>query len=546
MTRRLLACALVVGMALMAMGPARLGSFIYDDQDYVLDNPAVVGSASPWTTPLGAPSQALWRPLTVATFRAQWDGSPRAAPFLVANMLLHAGASVLLLASRLGLGAGGSLLAALLFAAHPVHAEAVAWVSGRAELLAALFVLAAWLAHLSERRAAPWVAALLLALALLSKENALLAPALFAIADVALGRRAVPWRRLALLAFVATGAWLARLHFLPHALPEAAPFGDVPLTGRGLVALGILGRAFTLLAWPLPQRIFYPRDEFLALQPATLAVLVMVGLAALLLWRRQRLAALALLLVPVSLLTVLNLVPIGATFALRFLYLPSAFFCLAVGALIAARGRHELASGRGLGASLAVTALTLGLALPACRSAAEVFHDDLALWTHEAAVAPWVAHARYNHGYFLDAAGRSVSEAPDRPGAEDELLASLRLDPGHLYAGSAEYLLGNIALRGAGRATPNVPLAAQHYRDALAHQPALIDARINLASIAVSAPEVVGRGEALVTLAGLASESGLRDDQRRTVAELRAQLAGTPAGGSAPPPATGTSSPDGS
>src|SRR5262245_22652563 len=105
MTRRLLPCALVVAVALFALWPARLGSFIYDDQYYVLENPAVVGTASPWTAPLGSPDQALWRPLTVASFRAQWSGAPRAEPFLVANLLVHAGTSLLLLllARRLGL-----------------------------------------------------------------------------------------------------------------------------------------------------------------------------------------------------------------------------------------------------------------------------------------------------------------------------------------------------------------------------------------------------------------------------------------------------------
>jgi hypothetical protein len=78
-------------------------------------------------------------------------------------MLVHAGVSLLLLllGLRLGLGTPGSLAAALRFAAHPVHAEAVAWVSGRSELLAAGCVLAAWLAHLSQRRAAAgWSAAI--------------------------------------------------------------------------------------------------------------------------------------------------------------------------------------------------------------------------------------------------------------------------------------------------------------------------------------------------------------------------------------------------
>jgi hypothetical protein len=279
-----------------------------------------------------------------------------------------------------------------------------------------------------------------------------------------------------------------------------------------------------------------------------LALLVVLAVAAavILLWRRQRLAATALLLVSVSMLTVLNLVPIGATFALRFLYLPSALACLAAGALVAALGRRELAAGRGLGASLALPALALILALPACRAAVAIFHDDLSLWAHNAAVAPDVAHARYNHGYFLDAAGRDVAQDRGHPGAEDELLESLRLDPGHAYAAFAHSILGNVALHGAGRATPNLPLAARHYREALARQPSIVDARINLASIAAVAPQVVSPAEALQQLARLQGTPGLKPEQQRTVEELRAQLSGAPPPDSRSAPATGTSSPDGS
>ena len=39
------------------------------------------------------------------------------------------------------------LFAALLFAVHPVHTESVSWISGRTDVLAALFFLLANLHH---------------------------------------------------------------------------------------------------------------------------------------------------------------------------------------------------------------------------------------------------------------------------------------------------------------------------------------------------------------------------------------------------------------
>ena len=131
----LLLAALVALAAVLATAGARDGSFVYDDEYYLLKNPAVSGEADPWTSPLGEASQSLWRPLTVATWRWQWPatGPASARPLLTANIALHAAAAVLLmlLARRFGLAPIPSAFAGLAFAVHPVHAEAVAWISGR-------------------------------------------------------------------------------------------------------------------------------------------------------------------------------------------------------------------------------------------------------------------------------------------------------------------------------------------------------------------------------------------------------------------------------
>ena len=542
---RLLPVLLVALAAVVAMAPALGGRFIYDDQYYLIDNPAVRGESSPWTTPLGSPQQALWRPLTVATFAWQWQGPEAAGPLRVVNVALHALTAVLLLllARRLGLPGEAAVLAALLFAVHPVHAEAVAWVSGRAELLAAALVTGSWLAWLRPGRGAAIACAALFGAALLSKENALVAPLLFAAGDVLILRRPVARGRLAVLAGVAAAAWIARLAILPQALPAGAPFGDVPLGGRLAVAANILGEALRRCVLPGGPRVFHPKDEFLGLQAAPWLVLAAAAAVVALCWRRQRAAAGALLLVPLALLTVLNLVPIGATFADRFLYLPSAFACLAAGALLAALARREQARGAGRGLSVLLAGAALALALPACRDATRVFSSDLSLWAHEAAVAPGVAHARYNHGYFLQESGRDLALDRDLPGAADELVASLQLDPGHLYAGYAHQMLGNIALGAVGRGVPDLPLAARHYREALERLPDLLDARINLATIAANAPAVVSPEEGLAVLAPL-RDAHLGADQARTVDALRAQLS-APASGDAPDASADTSKPAG-
>jgi hypothetical protein len=553
-TRALILPAFVFVAALVASWPALDGSFVYDDQPYVVQNPVVQGHAPVWGSALGDPEQALWRPVTVASWRAQWHPGATAGPFLLVNVLLHGATAllVLLVGRRLGLSAPTAGLGALLFAVHPVHAEAVAWITGRAELLAALLVCAAWAAHLAPGRRLPWLALPLLALACLSKENAFVAPALIAVGDLARSKTdeaATQGRRARLLALAAVAGLLFALRtvVLPDALPADGPYHDAPLAQRAGVALGVLGQALRLLVLPHPLRIHYDKHEFLVARPELLLFTAMLAAAAVVLWRRQRSPAALLLGVPVALAPVLHLAPIGEPFAERFLYLPSVPFCLAIGALIMALGRRE-ARGPGLSLILAGGALVGGTL--ASRSACAVFKDDLSLWAHAAQVRPDLAVVRFHHATFLEQAGRFLTEDDDRPGVAHELRASLRLHPDHRYAGYAHQTLGHLALGALGTDPPDPVEAARHYRSAIEKLPTLVDARIDLAGIALSRPDVMPTLEARALLTVMLGDpSRLPADRRAAAAQLLAELSSLEdAGSSASEPAEspGKSSPAGS
>ncbi|XP_059985109.1 protein O-mannosyl-transferase TMTC4 isoform X1 [Lagenorhynchus albirostris] len=109
-------------------------------------------------------SHKSYRPLTVLVFRMNCylSGGFHPLSFHVVNILLHSGISILLVdvfsvlfgglqytskGRRLNLAPRSSLLAALLFAVHPVHTECVAAVVGCADLLAALFFLLSFLGY---------------------------------------------------------------------------------------------------------------------------------------------------------------------------------------------------------------------------------------------------------------------------------------------------------------------------------------------------------------------------------------------------------------
>lgn len=119
----------------------------------VVRNPDVVGETSIWQTfnndfwglaMTYNGSHKSYRPLCTLTFRLNHllDGLDPTG-YHVVNVLLHVIVTVLFWRFVVALTGRRStgLLSSLLFAAHPVHTEAVTGVVGRADLLAACFFL---------------------------------------------------------------------------------------------------------------------------------------------------------------------------------------------------------------------------------------------------------------------------------------------------------------------------------------------------------------------------------------------------------------------
>jgi tetratricopeptide (TPR) repeat protein len=174
-------------------------SFVYDDTYIVRDNPRLRDLSnlkaiwlSDWWHPpndqaaLPNPNRdRLYRPLTLFTYALNYAaGGLWPAGFHLVNVALHALACVLVwhFAQRLFGDAALSTCAALLFAVHPVHCEAVANIVGRAEILCALLLLAGLLILLPPTGTPGFTRALTAGLAffaaLLAKETAVCYPAL--------------------------------------------------------------------------------------------------------------------------------------------------------------------------------------------------------------------------------------------------------------------------------------------------------------------------------------------------------------------------------
>ena len=178
--------------AFAAYGPALRAGWIWDDDCYILDNPAVQlpgGVLDAWVP--GSTPQ--YYPLVFVSFWVQ-HGVHGLDPYgyHLANVLLHVGSSIMLWRLLRRMCVPGSLLAAGLFALHPVQVETVAWVTERKNVLSMAFALASlisWVRFLQDTRPfaarAGWwgLSFVLFAMAMLSKTTAVAVPvAMLAIA----------------------------------------------------------------------------------------------------------------------------------------------------------------------------------------------------------------------------------------------------------------------------------------------------------------------------------------------------------------------------
>ncbi len=346
----------VIACALVPYLPALWNGFAMDDLYIIVWNPLVHSVQGVWRA-FGGPywppdlGGQMYRPLPLATFAVDWTiahGHP--VWFHAMNLLWHAGVAVAVAAlARRWADWTAALAAGLVFAVHPVHVEAVANVIGLAELMAAAGVCLAVYAAVVRQDVLLSGAALLLGL--LSKENAVVAPALIGWAWI-VGLPARPTSRR-MLAFAASWVVIAAVYLAvrglvlhPYArLHAIAPvfLGESAFAGR-LTAIAALGDVLRLLVFPLTLRVDYSPAERTIVR-SLLDGRFLIGLACVAVWagllviawrRQRRLEAYGLGWIAIAFLPVSNLLfSTGVLLAERTLYLPSVGLALAVGAALA-------------------------------------------------------------------------------------------------------------------------------------------------------------------------------------------------------------------
>lgn len=340
--------------------------------------------------------------------------------------------------------------AAAFFALHPIHVEAVTWVSGRKDLLYSFFTLIGFYAFVRYRvrgepvkfRGGYVVALLCLCAALISKGTAVSLPFVFLLFDLlfpGIARRTSLSQRIQEhVFFFLTMAVILGLDIKLASREDmfTGPFGG-GLASHIFTIVKVVPFYLRMIFWPHPLSAVYEtvvsRSIFEPVVLVSIATMAVVS-ALFIYWRRRAApAAFALGWFLLMLGPTLNIVPFGTFAADRYVYLALFGICVLAGMFF---GR--LAGLRGPVKYAAVVILLVLFA--ACYQASHArnadWKDEIAFWSAAAKTQPRAAKVHVG-------LGMAYLREKNYEKALPELEAGRRLDPefSTAYVGLGLYYL---------------------------------------------------------------------------------------------------------
>jgi tetratricopeptide (TPR) repeat protein len=402
------------------------GEFQFDDYNVIVNQPHVHS----WANWFASLDNGI-RPLLKFSYTLNWTLGTGVTGFHLTNLLIHLANAFLVyrLAQtfvqqqwQMDRLRQVPLLTALLFAVHPVHTEAVSYISGRSASLMALFYLAGLLSYINGRTQGDWkslylYSPLLFLLALATKETAVTFPLALLAWELCCGGRwkttlNLMWPSWAVLCSAAVFFLLSDSY--ASQMQRSAEFNDM----QGNLATQLSGFAWLLQQWSLP--LWLNIDPDLPLLTGITDALVPFGVFMALLvlmlacWRRRPWLSFALAWVMLQLIPLYLFLPRLDIANERQLYLAGWPLLLALSI--------ELAlwlNARTL--RLAAAALLLAFAsLTVLRN--QVYNSEQSLWEDTVQKSPDKArvHNNLGHAYLL------VQRHDE---ARREFTTALKLDP---------------------------------------------------------------------------------------------------------------------
>ncbi|MFC1699264.1 tetratricopeptide repeat protein [Candidatus Omnitrophota bacterium] len=347
--------ALIIVFGLGLYANSLNGRFILDDQALIKDNAYIkrfsyipqvfrenLGQAAGIKSRAYRPMQMLSYMLDYSLYRLDVRG------YHLSNVIIHILAAVSLF-WLLALLTKNQLLAfgvSILFVVHPIHNSVVAYISGRADGLAVLFIFLTFITYLKldQQKAKAGYIIMLLSyiLALLSKENSLVFPLLLLVYHYTFQEK-LKLSRFCPLLLIAVAYILLRLTFAQDLLSFSS--GTSTLVQRIPGFFVAVTSYLKLLFLPLNLHLEYGDKLFKLFQPQAILglslLILLLGYAAKI-RKQNKLISFAIFWFFIALLPCANLYYINAYMAENWLYLPAIGFFLILARVCALYGQTSL------------------------------------------------------------------------------------------------------------------------------------------------------------------------------------------------------------
>ena len=422
--------------------------FVWDDNIFIASNPYMKSFKflpqfliqDFWKVGIRTVTSEYYRPLLAASFMLDytiWHNNPFG--YHLTNLIFHILVCIfiflfvqLLIKNRFI-----SFTSALLFSVHPVHTEAVSFISGRVDVISLAFFmlsLVLFLKYASVKRLILYALSLLCFLAsLLTKEMVVTLPLVVICLDyLFLSQHSVKkviknFLRFHMGFFIILGVYLlARYYFI------AIPFTteDINNISNFFPGTHPLWRLFTvikILTFYI-RLLFLPyglnADYLFSAANSLFEPVVFIGLIVLFLLtyiavkniKKYTILSFSILWFFITVLPISNIIPQGNIFAERYMYIPSVGFCIGIGflffCLLKRNIRTHYLNWR---ISLYIVFFLLIVALGrVTHERNKVWHNDFTLWYDTVEATPYSSRAHLNLGYAyhkMDLLDEAIAES---------------------------------------------------------------------------------------------------------------------------------------
>ena len=429
MKRTSLFILLLLVLTLLPLWMSLKAPFVYwDDPYYLLENLTVRDlSLSGINRIFTGTVSDTYIPLSILSYAVEYHFFGL-DPFIyhLNNLLFHLAIVMLIFffGRRLGFSEGAAFLAALIFGIHPMHVEAVAWVTSRKDLLYTFFFLIALMAYIRYIDGRLWRCYFLSLVAgflsMLAKPMALSLPLVLILIDWFRGRRfsgRFLWDKLPFFLIVIPIGWLT---YRLHARVPGTDLGSSLLTWVWCLAFYL-----KKFLWPYPCLAVYDIPDNLSHPSYDLAVFIfLIAIGLLVYFRKNRVCIFAFGFFLLNIFYLLRF-DTGTDLQVvsdRYMYLPSLGFCLLAGHLFR-QGLDKLREKkprfeRPFTLAGCLLLIVLGfLSFRQCR----LWTDEVALWRHTIRYNPEsITYQKLGETYFMQGQNEQ---------AQPYFEAALRLDP---------------------------------------------------------------------------------------------------------------------